>query len=167
MSDARVTVRPEAEADVRAIRAILEAAFPTRLEADLVDQLRADGDVVLSLIAGLEGDVVGYAMFSRMRRPAQTLGLGPVAVCVRHRRKGIAAGLIRAGLRRAGNQGWKGVFVLGDPAYYRRFGFDPDLAAGFTTPYARPYLMALTLGADGLPARTGKLEYAGAFAALE
>ena len=70
--------------------------------------------------------------------------------------------MIRAGLERARSAGWRGVFVLGDPGYYRRFGFDPALAGGFASPYAGPHLMALALGPD-LPARSGRIEYAPAF----
>ncbi|MGB8843415.1 MAG: hypothetical protein WCC64_20355 [Aliidongia sp.] len=57
------------------------------------------------------------------------------------------------------------VFVLGDPVYYRRFGFDPMLASGFASPYAGPYLMALGL-TQPLPSLSGKIDYAPAFAAL-
>jgi putative acetyltransferase len=86
---------------------------------------------------------------------------------MQHRRKGVAAGLIRHGLTLAKEGGWKGVFVLGNPLYYKRFGFEPSLAAGFTSPYAGPNLMALALQSDELPMRQGRLEYAGAFAAFE
>jgi putative acetyltransferase len=61
---------------------------------------------------------------------------------------------------------WEIVFVLGAPAYYRRFGFDPALASGFTSPYAGPHLMALSL-TQPLPRLSGKIDYAPAFAALE
>jgi putative acetyltransferase len=161
-----MNIRTETVADLAGIRGVEEEAFPTRSEADLVDRLRANGDAVLSLVVSLENEIVGHALFSRMRTPPGTLGLGPVAVLMRHRRKGIAADLIRDGLRRARKEGWKGVFVLGNPAYYCRFGFDPALAAGFTSPYAGPHLMALALQSDGLPLRKGSLEYPAAFAAL-
>ncbi len=159
-------IRIETPADFAGIRAVEKAAFPTQAEADLIDRLRADGDAVFSLVALLDNGIIGHAVFSRMRAPFGTLGLGPVAVMAQHRRKGIAANLIREGLRRAREDGWKGVFVLGDPAYYGRFGFDVSLAAGFTSPYAGPHLMAVALQSDGLPSRDGSLEYAAAFAGL-
>jgi putative acetyltransferase len=160
-------IRIETAADFVGIRGVEEDAFPTRAEADLVDRLRTDGDAVFSLLAILEDQIVGHVMFSRMRTPPNTLGLGRVAVSTPHRRKGIAASLIREGLRRATVTGWKGVFVLGDPAYYCRFGFDAVLAAGFTSRYSGPHLLALVLQPDGLPVEKGSLEYAAAFAALE
>lgn len=158
-----MNIRTETTSDIAGIRIVEEEGFPTRSEADLVDRLRADGAVVLSLVAVLNDNIVGHAMFSRMRAPAGTLGLGPVAVLKLHRRKGVAAGLIREGLRRAREDGWKGVFALGNPAYYGRFGFDTSLAARFTSPYAGPHLMALALQDDGLPLREGSLEYPTAF----
>lgn len=157
----------ETAADFAGIRGVVEHAFPTRSEADLVDRLRTDGDAVFSLVAVHEDEIVGHVMFSRMRTPSETLGLGPVAVLTPHRRNGIAASLIQEGLRRATVTGWKGVFVLGDPAYYCRFGFDAALAAGFTSPYSGPHLLALALQRDGLPLQKGSLEYPSAFADLE
>ena len=59
-----------------------------------------------------------------------------------------------------------GVFVLGDPKFYSRFGFDPDLAGGFMCRYSGPHLMALALGRE-LPATEGVIEYAPAFDSLE
>jgi putative acetyltransferase len=158
-------VRIESAGDLTGIRDVHEEAFPTRSEADLVDQLRANGDAALSLVAVLENEIVGHVMFSVMRTPPGTLGLGPVAVLTRYRRRGIAADLIRAGLKSALQNGWKGVFVLGSPAYYCRFGFDSALAAGFTSRYAGPHLMGLALQSEGLTQK-GSLEYADAFTAL-
>jgi putative acetyltransferase len=147
------------------IRAVLVEAFPTAAEADLVERLRDDGSAILSLVAKAEGEIVGHAMLSRMQSPPGMLGLAPVAVLAPYRRQGIAARLIAEGLSRARADGWAGVFVLGDP-YYRRFGFDPALAAGFDSPYAGPHLMALELQPGALATRTGKLEYARPFADL-
>jgi len=160
-------IRIETAADFAGIRCVEEDAFPTRSEADLIDRLRTDGDAVFSLVAVQEDEIVGHVVLSRMRTPPETLGLGPVAVLTPHRRNGIAASLICEGLRRAAEKGWKGVFVLGDPAYYCRFGFDATLAAGFTSPYSGPHLLALALQSDGLPIQKGSLEYPAAFATLE
>lgn len=160
-------IRMETAADLAGIRRVEQDAFPTRSEADLVDRLRTDGDSVFSLVAVREDEIVGHVMLSRMRAPSETLGLGPIAVLAPHRRNGIAASLIREGLRRATEKGWKGVFVLGDPAYYCRFGFNAALAAGFTSRYSGPHLLALALQGDGLPIQKGSLEYPAAFATLE
>jgi putative acetyltransferase len=158
-------VRPEEPADRPAVRAVVEAAFPTPAEAQLVDRLRSDGDAAISLVAVEDDIVVGHVMFSRMTAEFRALGLGPVAVVPTRQRFGTGSLLIRRGLARAGADGWAMVFVLGDPAYYRRFGFDPMLASGFASPYAGPHLMALGLTRP-LPSLSGTIDYAPAFAAL-
>jgi putative acetyltransferase len=158
-------VRPEEPADRLAVCAVIEAAFPTPAEAQLVDRLRADGDAEISLVAVDDDVVVGHVMFSRMTAGFRALGLGPVAVLPARQRSGVGSLLIKQGLARAAADGWAMVLVLGDPAYYRRFGFDPKLASGFASPYAGPHLMALGL-AQPLPRLSGKIDYAPAFAAL-
>jgi putative acetyltransferase len=159
-------IRAEEPADANAIRKVEEAAFPTPAEADLVDRLRSDHDTAISLVAVEGDDLVGHVLFSRMEAPFRALGLGPVAVLPSHRGAGIGTRLITAGLACAKAGGWQGVFVLGDPAYYRRFGFDAGAAAGFASAYAGSFLVARALQADELPARSGSIAYAPAFAAL-
>jgi putative acetyltransferase len=160
-------VRLEMPGDVVAIRIVEEIAFGRRDEARLVDDLRAAGDAVFSLVAVDDGIVAGHAIFSRLQAPFPALALGPVAVLPEYRRRGIASQLIREGIARSEAAGWAAIFVLGDPAFYRRFGFDVRKARGFTSPYAGPHLMALSPGGDDLPADTGIIEYAPAFAGLE
>lgn len=159
-------VRPELAEDRDAIHALHAACFPSKAEAQLVDRLREADDVVISLVAGDEGIIVGHVLFSRMTGPFRALGLAPVAVAEGWRRQGVAARLIEAGLAEAKQAGWNAVFVLGDPRYYRRFGFSVELAAGFASPYAGPDFMALALGAT-LPSHAGRVDYAPAFATLD
>ena len=159
-------VRSEAPDDVAAIRAVEEVAFGQPAEAQLVDDLRAAGDSVFSLVAVDDDTVVGHALFSRMKAPFPALALGPVAVLPERQRTGIGSRLIRQGIARSEAAGWLGVFVLGDPAFYRRFGFDVGKASGFISPYAGPHLMALPIGRSELPTSTGSIECAPAFAKL-
>jgi putative acetyltransferase len=158
-------IRPEVLDDSAAIRAVLLTSFPASAEADLVDRLRKDGDIVMSLVSEAAGGVTGHALFSRMAAPFPALGLGPVAVLPQWRGRGIAARLIEEGLARARREDWVAVFVLGDPAYYGRFGFEAALAAGFQSPYAGPHFMARALTAQ-LSVRDGPVAYPPAFAAL-
>jgi putative acetyltransferase len=157
-------MRPEMSADRAAIRQVHLQSFPTAAEAELVDDLRADGDVVLSLVAEEDGAIAAHVLFSRMRAPFRALSLAPVAVLPDYRRRGIAARLIEDGLARAVTD-WEAVFVLGDPAYYTRFGFDAGLAAGFASPYAGPHFMVKPL-AGKLPSNQGPVAHAAAFARL-
>lgn len=160
-----MAIREEASADHAAVRQVVADAFGQAVEADLVDRLRADGNAALSLVAVEDGRVIGHILFSPLEAPMRALALAPVAVVPARQRSGIGTALIEAGLDRARAAGWEAVFVLGEPAFYRRFGFDPALAAGFQSPYAGPYFMVLPLSAP-LPATSGPVEYAPAFAAL-
>lgn len=159
-------IRPETTTDIDLIRDLHEQAFGRDQEAVLVDTLRSDGSVVLSLVAEDGTGILGHLMLSRMDAPFRALGLGPVGVLPGRQRTGIGSALIRRGIASAVEEGWEAVFVVGDPAYYRRFGFDAGTASGFESPYAGSYLMALPLAARGLTVRTGRIDYAPAFAGL-
>jgi putative acetyltransferase len=158
-------IRQEMPIDGAPIRRVHLESFPTAAEADLVDQLREDGDVAISLVTEADTAVVAHVLFSPMTAPFRALSLAPVAVLPAYRRQGLAAGLIQAGLVQAATQGWNAVFVLGDPAYYKRFGFDAGLASAFASPYAGPHFLVKPLQ-DGLPILHGRLAHAPAFARL-
>lgn len=159
-------VRPEDPSLFPHIRMLLLAAFPGAAEADLVERLRKDGSVEIACVA-LEGcDVIGYVALSRMDAPFRALGLGPVAVRPDRQRQGVGRELIFGALDRARAEGWDAVFVLGDPAYYARFGFDVEAAKGFASPYAGPYFMVSALKAAADPLASGPVSYPPAFAEL-
>jgi putative acetyltransferase len=160
-----VIIRDESPDDGSAVYALVEAAFGRPSEADLVEQVRTSGDSILSLVAVEAGRIVGHVLFSTLNAPFPCLALGPVAVVPERQRSGIGSALILDALARARSGLWDAVFVLGNPAYYRRFGFDPDLASGFASPYAGPHFMVLALKGS-LPATTGKIAYAPPFARL-
>jgi putative acetyltransferase len=162
-------IRPEAGGDDKAIRALLLAAFPTNAEAELVRMLHEDRDSEISLVAEETDGILGHVMLSRMKaegdgRTYRALGLGPVAVVPKRQGQGIGAALIGEALRRAEAIGEEILFVLGEPAYYGRFGFSAEAAAPFASPYAGPHFMAKTFGAT-LPS-SGRTDYAPAFARL-
>jgi putative acetyltransferase len=159
-------IRLAQPADRTAIDIILLRAFPGPEEAELVVRLEADGDIVISLVAEVEGTVCGTVIFSVMSAPFRALGLGPVAVLPEYQRQGIAAALIHEGIELARVEGWDGVFVLGDPEFYQRFGFLAETAAPFENAYAGPYLMAQSLLEGPLPATSGRVDYAPAFNGL-
>jgi putative acetyltransferase len=92
-----------------------------------------------------DADIVGYAALSWLTRPERCLALAPVAVRPDCQRRGIGAQLVGAALDKARQGGAAMVFILGDPDYYRRFGFTTDAATGFASPYAGPYFQALRL----------------------
>lgn len=161
-----MTIEIERPEHVSAIHRLHAEAFPDEAEAEFVDRLRADGDAVISLVACDGPRVVGHVLFSAMSAPFRALALAPVAVAQSHRRRGIAASLINEGIERARQQAWEGIFVVGDPDYYARFGFSVEAAQAFTSPYAGPYFMFLDLTQNGLAHKGGDVGYAPAFAAL-
>jgi putative acetyltransferase len=161
-----VNIRAERADDAAAIRGVLISAFPGPAEADLVERLRADRELVLSLVAELEGMVCGYVAFPRLvvesaGEGVDCAGLAPLAVSPRSHRRGIGSLLVREGLRLLDAQGLSLVFVLGDPAYYARFGFDLAAARAFDSPYAGTHFMVLRLS-ENAP-RGGKVRYPAAF----
>jgi putative acetyltransferase len=126
-----VRVRSERPADHPAVQAIHEAAFGRSAEAELVSALRRGAAPRVCLVAeaagSADGELAGPVMVSPVALVAHTAlaagGLAPVAVRPERQRCGIGADLVRAALTQCVAVGWGAVFVLGDPAYYRRFGF--------------------------------------------
>ena len=162
-------VRLETRYDIPAIRRIHQAAFPTWAEADLVDNLQAEGDGVLSLVARRGGNLAGHVLFSRLRSTdcagLKAVALGPLGVLEAYRNKGVGSALVTEGIKILKSQGTDVVFVMGDPAFYGRFGFSAELAQNFETPYDGPNQQALALTERGGCA-FGTIHYAPAFAAL-
>jgi putative acetyltransferase len=137
----RVAIRPETPADIPAIHAVNEAAFDGPAEAEAADALRSNGKVILSLVAVLESDIVGHVMFSPATITTNTgtavqALLGPIGVRPDLQRRGIGSALVKAGLSECLRLGYGSVFLLGDPAYYGRFGFKP--AKSFGVRFVRP-----------------------------
>jgi putative acetyltransferase len=123
-----VHIREESEIDRAAVLQVHREAFNRDAEAALVERLRADRFPQLSLVAEIDSVVVGHVLFSEAQlvfeSEEKTIGaLGPVAVLQSHRRRGVAESLIRHGLRLCWQRPWPAVIVLGNPAYYGRFGF--------------------------------------------
>ncbi len=158
-----LTIRDECVKDGAAVYDLLRTAFGQNVEAELVSALRASGDAVISMVAEDDGEIVGQVMFSCMKEPATALGLAPVSVLPTRQRAGIGTLLIERGLERAKLEGWEAVFVVGEPEYYRRFGFSIDAASGFQSPYAGTYFMVLELRAGALAAASQQVEYAPPF----
>ncbi|MDP6367491.1 MAG: N-acetyltransferase [Nitrospinota bacterium] len=160
-------VRAETRHDVAAVRKVVEAAFDQVAEADLVDALRATGAAAISMVADDGGEIVGHVLFSKLQAPESCLALAPVSVTPRRQNQGVGSMLVRAGLAAAKGDGWRAVFVLGEPEYYERFGFRAATADKFETVYPKPFFMALELTAHALGGHTGAVIYAPPFRALD
>jgi putative acetyltransferase len=150
------------------IRVINTAAFGAVEEADLVDRLRADGHVLSSLVAEIEGNLAGHIMFSRMwinTSPGliSAVALAPVAVHPEHQRKGIGGLLIQRGLELLRDRGEKIVIVAGHPDYYPKFGFSREKAKFLKSPFPLEAFMAMELSAGALDGIQGSVVYPPAF----
>jgi predicted N-acetyltransferase YhbS len=161
-----VLIRRERPADHAAIRAVTVAAFEGSAyghsgEADIVEALRAAAALTVSLVAEADGDVIGHAAFSPVRietAEGDWHGLGPLSVAPVWQGRGVGQGLVREGLKALEALGAAGCVVVGDPAYYGRFGFQNDPALRYGE--ASPYLQRLVL--RGRPP-SGEVRYHAAF----
>jgi putative acetyltransferase len=150
------------------LRSINATAFGGTEEADLVDRLRADGNVVLSLVAEMQERLVGHLLFSRMWIETQgglvtAVALAPVAVLPEHQRQGVGGRLIRKGLDLLRCQGEKIVIVVGHPDYYPLFGFSAANARSLDSPFPAGVFMAMELSPGALDGVRGKVIYPPAF----
>jgi len=130
--DAKIVIRSETDADVGAITEVTLAAFETleisnHPEQFIIVALRAAKALAVSLVAELDGRVVGHIAFSPVTISDGTrnwYGLGPVSVLPKFQRQGIGKVLIREGLSRLKNLNARGCCLVGHPEYYRKFGFN-------------------------------------------
>lgn len=175
MSDG-FAIREERAGDEAGVDAVLRSSFPTDAEARLVAQLRADGDLRVSLVAERSGEragersgqIVGYIAFSPVTldgEPCGGVGLAPVAVLPGFRSRGIGGTLVSAGL--VACRGESFCVVLGEPRYYGRFGFRPAARWGLRSVYdAGDAFMATALPGQSLPKGGGLVRYSKAFDAM-
>lgn len=162
-------IRKETPADFDAITEVTVAAFNTLAISDHTEQfiihaLREADALAVSLVAEIDGRVVGHIAFSRVSISDGTeewYGLGPISVVPELHRQGIGKALVNEGLALLRQLGGRGCVLVGDPAYYSRFGFRcvPQLTYGGVPP---EYFLALPFG-DALP--EGVVTFHEAFAA--
>ncbi|MFI5393943.1 MAG: GNAT family N-acetyltransferase [Candidatus Binatia bacterium] len=164
-------IRPELSADHERVFAIHETAFERSNEATLVSLLRSCTSPQLSLVAEVDGRVVGHVFFSPVFIDSSTgappaAGLAPLAVDPEFQGCGVGSALVRAGLRRCPELGWQAAFLVGDPAYYSRFGF--VLAATLGLHYRNeafdPVFQVVEFMTGALRACQGRVRFHDAFA---
>lgn len=160
-------IRAEQPQDADAIRTVTEAAFAgtpysNQMEHEIIDELRGQGALALSLVAEEDDFVVGHVAFTPVRIDGSEsgwYGLGPLSVLPRYQGGGIGTALVTVGLELLRRQGAAGCVVLGEPDYYSRFGFKP--AEGLDLPgMPSSYFMALPFGDASV---TGTVNYHDAF----
>jgi putative acetyltransferase len=162
-----MVIRRETAADYPGIRQVVRHAFGQDDEANLVEQLRADGDALVELVAAVGAAIQGHILYSPLAiaRGGETLraaALAPVSVLPAFQRQGLGGGVIRAGNTRCAALGLDAIVVLGHEDYYPRFGFSAALAESLEAPFSGPHFMALELTPGALRGG-GRVRYAKAF----
>jgi len=151
-SPMNIRIRKETAADVPAIEAVTISAFlnaphTSHTEQFIVSALRKSGSLSISLVADVEGSVVGHVAVSPVSLSdgaSAWFGLGPISVVPEHQRRGVGSRLMREALRILRERGAAGCVLLGEPEYYSRFGFqvDPNLILPDVPP---EYFQAISL----------------------
>ncbi|MCA9929927.1 MAG: N-acetyltransferase [Anaerolineales bacterium] len=147
----KIKIRAEREGDIEAVHRVNALAFRQENEAQIVDKLRARGVPLISLVAVLDEQVVGHALFSPVTVVGEaptlskveetvisSIALGPIGVLPEYQKQGIGGMLIRAGLEACRDAGHGAVFVLGHSKYYPRFGFQPTKPHGIICEFPAP-----------------------------
>lgn len=161
-----IIIRRERPEDASAVRRVNEQAFGQRAEADLVDALRQRDELLVSLVAIEDEQVVGHILFSPVTVQSDgaswgAMGLGPMAVLPEHQGKGIGSQLVEAGLEECRKARHKVVVVLGHPEFYPRFGFAPSKPLGIRWEKDVPeeVFMVTELREGALAERGGVVKY--------
>ena len=132
-------IRASAPSELHAIEALYTDAFPSEDLSPLVRDLLTLQQGVLSLIGTVGSCLIAHVIFTKGcvdLANSDVALLGPLAVASAWQRKGVGSCMVRSGLQRLQHDGIGSVLVLGDPAYYQRFGFSPG--ANVDPPYALP-----------------------------
>lgn len=166
-------IRPEKPSEYPFIYNLVKVAFETAKvsngdEQNYVDRLRAGECYVpeLALVAEEEGRIVGHVMFTKAyvltgTERVEGLLLAPLCVELGHRRLGVGSRLVAEGFRIGKQMGFNSVFVVGDPAYYGRFGFRSSARFGIrhVPEIPEPYVMAIELTPNALAGVSGTVTF--------
>ncbi|PYS20290.1 MAG: GNAT family N-acetyltransferase [Acidobacteria bacterium] len=165
-----IEIREERSDDVPAVRDLNRRAFWQDQESNIVDALRANGAALLSLVATLNGQVVGHIMYSPLSIDGKFEGaaLGPMAVLPQCQREGIGTKLIEAGNRKLKDDGCPFIIVVGHADYYPRFGFKPASEHGIKCEWDVPdnVFMLLVLDQAKMAGVAGLAKYRPEFSSV-
>jgi putative acetyltransferase len=163
-------IREEIDVDFDAVASLHNVAFGGGMESRIVSRIRKDHRPYLSYVALSDSRVCGHALFSEVDvigtgTSAVAIALGPVAVLPARQMQGIGTELIRHGLKWCREVRYEACFVLGDPAYYTRFGFRQSFELGFWfgTRRDRPAFQILPFDQGPVDLPQGEVRYASVF----
>ena len=168
-----ISIRSEKPEDYQSIYNVNKLAFKGEVEAKLVNNLRKTKGFIpeLSIVAIKNGEVVGHILFSVIHiqtnsKSIPVLALAPMAVLPKHQKQGIGSRLVREGLIKCKELGYKAVILVGHPNYYPRFGFTPAKEIGLELPFDAPSeaFMAYEIIPQALEGTKGMVVYPPEFA---
>jgi putative acetyltransferase len=165
----KLTIRVEEPKDRAAIYQVNVLAYGREDEAKLVEELRDGNHARLSLVADAGGQIVAHIMFSAVQimtddGPMQALVLAPLAVHPEQQQHALGSTLVKDGLYLAAQRHHRVVLVIGDPAFYSRFGFSQELARPLKCRFAGESFMALELITGALRGVAGMVLFPPPFA---
>ena len=166
-------VRPERPDEFPQIYDLVKVAFQTARvsngkEQDFVNQLRTSGNYIpeLALVAEEDGKLIGHIMLTKFyivnsSNRFEILLLAPLSVVLEYRDQGVRSALVKESFKRARKTGYTSVILVGDPAYYRRFGFKTAADFGIKNKQHIPdeNVMVCELVPDGLRGIHGTLDF--------
>ncbi len=160
------TIRHEEPSDLARIYEINQSAFDSHVQPMIVDKIRESGCPRISLVAMQDNEVIGHIMFSPVTvsgSAVKACQLSPVAVRPALQGGGCGSLLINHGLALCADQ-WDAVFLVGNPLYYSRFGFEMAKPHGFTSDEFSDFLQMLALKPGALKDVSGHVVFHPAFA---
>ena len=157
-------IREAQESDLEEVFNLIHSAFGNRAESDLVKQLISDGDVLINLLVESSNIIIGNVVVSKITmEPDLGLfcgGVAPLSVLPDHQSSGVGSKLMTAAINESKKMGMDALFLLGDPNYYKRFGF---VVSTLKNDYSVENFQELELTEDCLVNIKSKVTYANAF----
>ena len=161
-------IRETTQSDLEEVFNLIHSAFGDRSESDLVKQLISDGDVLINLLFESSGSIIGNVVVSKITmRPDLDLfcgGVAPISVLPHQQSFGIGSTLMAEAINKSKKIGMNALFVLGNPDYYKKFGFT---VSKLKNDYSVEYFQELELTEGSLVNIKSKVTYANAFSNLE
>lgn len=159
----KTTFAPTAFDQIDAVKIVHQRAFDRNFEPELVEQLLIGESKTVDLAAFVDGRIVGHVLLTALEGQDRALALAPLAVDPDWRDFLIGTELVRRVIEQAKAEQWRSIFVLGDPVYYGRFGFESALADKVDCVFQCRELQALELTEGALAEASGELRYPAQF----
>ena len=160
-------IREAQESDLEAVLNLIHSSFSNKAESDLVKQLISDNDVLLNLVIESSNTIIGNVVVSKVTmEPDMGLfcgGVAPLSVLPERQSSGIGSQLMKEAIKKSNEMGMDALFLLGDPDYYKRFGFN---ISNLKSDYRVEHFQELELTRNCLVNLKSKVTYAYAFLRL-